>query len=153
MVRNASRTVLEIVLLFVCLGLTTGCVTSEDRARPLPNLPPPRIERLQPSGTSAGRGFQLQPSGQSALAVLGVGFVRGSRVFFNGEPADTTFGSSRGLTALVPDWVYAEEGTVQVTVVNGNGQESDPFPFVVSPTQGQTSPGIRVKKEAGTDLQ
>jgi len=123
-----------LAVLGACANL--ACVGAKERMQPLKEQPAPRIEKLLPDMTVAGKGFQIQPYGESAIVVMGSNFVSASRVCFDGKPAVTTYGSSTVVTALVPAEVYRREGTVQVTVRNGDGRVSNSFPFQVSPASG-----------------
>jgi len=132
--RKAAAAAALLAAVGVCANL--ACVGAKDRMQPLKEQPAPRIEKLLPDMTVAGKGFQIQPSGESAIVVVGSDFVSASRVCFDGKPAVTTYGSGTALTALVPAEVYGREGTVQVTVRNGDGRVSNSFPFRVSPATG-----------------
>jgi hypothetical protein len=113
------------------LALLASCVTREEFNRPADPLPAPAIERLSPAMTAAGVGFTVQPSGESAISVMGSGFQPASKVRFNGRPLNTTFGGRTNLTALAPaDW-YREPGLLRVTVQNPDGQISNEARFVV----------------------
>lgn len=124
---------------FLAVGLilvsTCSCVTQEERMKGGIHAPPPRLEALMPPETEAGQGFQLQASGESAIAVRGENFMKSSTIFFEGAPLETTFGSSRELTALVPRPLYEREGAMRVTVKNGDGQVSNSLIFVVRPAR------------------
>ena len=110
-----------------------ACVTAKERSQPLRQLPAPHIDKLLPSTTIAGKGFQIQPSGDSAIAVLGANLVTSSRVCFDGVPAVTAYGGATCVTALVPPEVYRQAGAVRVTVRNGDGQVSNAVTFSVLP--------------------
>jgi hypothetical protein len=75
-----------------------------------------RIVQVFPTSVVAGRGFQVQPSGASAVAVKGEAFARGDVVFWNGTRLATTFGGATLLTALVPSQLYAAPGKVVISV-------------------------------------
>ena len=131
---NAATIGALLVAVAACANL--ACVSTQERRRPLLESPAPRLEKLVPAMTVAGKGFQVQPSGDSAIAVLGANFVNASRVYLNEKPTVTAYGSSTGLTALVPAEFYRQAGDVQVTVQNGDGQVSNSLPFQVLPVTG-----------------
>jgi hypothetical protein len=124
------------LLTAVVAGTNLACVSGRERRQPLRQGPAPRLDQLLPAMTVAGKGFQVQPSGASAIAVLGANFGPASRVYLNGKPAVTTYGSSTGLTALVPAEFYRQPGTIEVTVQNGDGQVSNSLLFQVLPATG-----------------
>ena len=128
--------VLGTSLVLAMVAGSLSCVTHEERMRPLENAPAPHIDRLIPSMTVAGSGFQVQPSGDSAVSIIGSDFVSSSLVQLDGQPALTTFGNSTGLTAIVPRELFMREGAVEVTVQNGDGQTSNGVLFAVLPAKG-----------------
>jgi len=90
-----------------------------------------RVDRVHPGSTAAGVGFQIQPNGQSAIAVEGAHFQPGAIVLFNGRDLKTTYGNPGFLSALVPDESIAQEGTIKVRVRNANGDASNEIEFHV----------------------
>ncbi len=124
------------LLLVFLTAAGLSCVSSKERMQPLKEMPPPHIDTLSPSSTLAGKGFQVQPSGDSAVSVTGSNFVSASRICFNGKPAATAFGSSAVLTAIVPSELYGQAGAVEVTVENGDGKRSNVASFHVLPASG-----------------
>ena len=93
----------------------------------------PRVERVVPDGTEVGRGFQVQPRGDSALSVHGIGFRRGSAVVLGGRRLETTFGNAGWMTASVPPELYAKPGRLELKVVDPAGRASNAVPFDVRP--------------------
>jgi hypothetical protein len=92
--------------------------------------------------TVVATGFQVQPSGDSALVVMGSNFMNASQVRLNGKAIVTTFGSSTILTALVPSDAYGQAGDLEFTVENGDGQRSNVVLFRVLPASGP-APQVR----------
>ncbi len=76
----------------------------------------PTITRLHPSETVAGEGFNVQPGGESAIAVAGKGFEPGSKIQLNGAPLPTTYGNPELLSAKVPAEIYGKAKSIRVTV-------------------------------------
>ena len=76
------------------------------------------ITTLVPAEALAGEVFQRQPDGRAALALLGTSLAQGDEIFWAGVRLPTTFGSSRLLTATVPEELLAEPGEIEVTVAN-----------------------------------
>lgn len=94
---------------------------------------PPKITKLYPERTRAGQGFNVQPSGASAIAVRGEHFTtRGSIVIANGHRLKTTFGSSTLLTAIFPKELFLAPGQIEVWVITENGT-SNKLIFSVDP--------------------
>ena len=75
-----------------------------------------RLVALVPPEARAGEVFQRQPNGKAALAVLGVGLTRGDVVHWGGRPLETTYASSRLVTAAIPPELLASPGDVPVTI-------------------------------------
>lgn len=109
----------------------TSCVTEAERRQPAAALPAPRIERLIPNATTAGVGFAVQPSGLSAISVRGADFEHASTIRFGDQDLETTFGDQTALTALVPQALYKNPGSITVTVVNSDGGISNGAAFRV----------------------
>ena len=114
----------------------------------LRKAPAPHIDKLLPSMTVAGTGFQVQPSGDSAISLVGSNFVSTSRVYFDRKPAVTTFGNSTGLTAIVPSELFSREGAVEVSVQNGDGQASNGVLFSVLPAKGPAPQITRLRPDS-----
>jgi hypothetical protein len=93
----------------------------------------PRVGRVVPEGARAGVKFLQQPSGGSALSVLGEGFGAGAVVFVGERPLATTYGNPGWLTAIVPDELYRKAGRLQLKVVNPDHRESNVIVFEVFP--------------------
>lgn len=107
----------------------------------------PQITRLDPDFTGAGRDFNVQPSGESALAVSGSNFPPDAVVTWNGQPLKT---SAHGawLGAAVPRDLYASPGVVQVAVRAG-GRSSNTLSFTVYASTGP-APNASEVYPAGT---
>ena len=96
-----------------------------------------RIEVLHPSGTIAGKPFNVQPSGESAIAVAGAGFEPNCTVQFNQRELKTTFGGTTLLTAFVPKEFIAQQAVIKVTVRNSEGVVSNEKNFTISEGAGR----------------
>lgn len=92
-----------------------------------------RVTAVVPPGTRAGVGFQIQPTGESAVSVLGNGFRRGAVVVLDGRRLATTFGNAGWITARVPRNLYAAPGVLELRVVNAEGTPSNIALFEVRP--------------------
>jgi hypothetical protein len=120
--------------LLISLLASLACVTERERSRP---LPAPRITALAPNPVVAGRPFNTQPDGSSALAILGENLFRGSKVRWNGTLLETAGGEdNRSLAAIIPDRLTAEAGVYTITVEQGDGVLSNGLPFTVLPLSG-----------------
>src|SRR5437016_11156618 len=81
-----------------------------------------RIDRLDPDHTTQGKAFNVQPDGQSALAITGVDIPKGSAVLWNDQALMTVGGGSLGWTAAtIPTKLYATPGTAKITVRGPDG--------------------------------
>jgi hypothetical protein len=87
--------------------------------------PVPAISSLGTTSVSEG-------SSNLALTVNGSNFQSSSAVQWNGVPLTTSFVSSTQLQATIPAADLAEEGTVNVTVLNTGGRISNGLPFVIT---------------------
>lgn len=68
--------------------------------------------------------FNPQPNGNSAIAVVGAGFVRGDQVHWGDRPLKTVFGNENNLTAEVPKDLLDRVGEVTISVRNPADQQS-----------------------------
>lgn len=117
-----------------------ACVSREEREA---KAPPPRVDRVSPEKVMAGRPFQMQADGQSAVSVAGENIVRGSRVRLNGEVLITAWSEDgRSASAIVPPDKYAQPGMYPLSVESPSGEVSNAIPFTVLPTTGP-APAIR----------
>lgn len=120
------------VIMFLALIATAcvslGCVSKEERRA---GPPGPRIESLVPDKVVAGKGFNVQPDGKSALSVTGRNLPRGARIRVNGVPLDTASGDGTSLAALVPESLTATRGMYPVSIDTPDGQVSNSLPFFV----------------------
>jgi hypothetical protein len=129
-----SRAVLPLLAAAALALVSAGPACRQRQQQPVPRIAPaevtraPRddrkIERLHPASGRAGRAFNRQPDGQSALAVAGAGFEKGDAVFWNGKPLMTTFADPNLVTALVPAKLLEKPGEIIVTVRNPADPES-----------------------------
>jgi hypothetical protein len=81
---------------------------------------PARITATFPSTIVAGYGFNVQPSGESALALQGSGFHPSDCVWWNARPLATTFGNPGLISARVPARLFGDPGSVRITIRRGN---------------------------------
>lgn len=91
-----------------------------------------RINKVHPNSTAAGVRFQIQPNGQSAIAVEGNNFQPGAIVLFNGRDLKTTYGNSGFISAFLPDDSISHVGAFKVRVRNANGEASNEIDFRVT---------------------
>ncbi|MEP6715256.1 MAG: hypothetical protein ABJC09_06760 [Terriglobia bacterium] len=95
--------------------------------------PEPKVVQLYPGTTTPGKGFNLQPSGESALGVAGENFLPGVTLVFDGRKLTTVFGKGTGLSAVVPRTLIATAGSHRVWAVNPDGKVSNKIEFTVAP--------------------
>jgi hypothetical protein len=86
--------------------------------------PPPVIGKLYPSEFEAGKPFNVQPDGQSAMGITGERFLPGAVIEIDGEAQVTAYSGSTQLSALVPPKVIAKPGRHKVVVRNPDGKRS-----------------------------
>jgi len=94
--------------------------------------PAPQVSALAPTGAVAGQGFNVQPSGESALGLTGVGFLPGVSVVMDGKALPTVFGHDNFLSALMPAAVVAKAGAHQIWVANPDKKISNKIEFKVT---------------------
>jgi predicted O-methyltransferase YrrM len=90
----------------------------------------PIVRELVPARTRAGEPFNRQPNGASALAVACTDADPAGVVVFGAIALETTFGSPRLLTAIVPEHLLSRPGSYDVCI-RQNGVESNRLRFVV----------------------
>jgi hypothetical protein len=93
--------------------------------------PAPKLTKLYPGTTTPGKGFNVQPNGQSALGVAGENFLPGATLICDGAKLTTSFGKGTGLSAFVPGALIASAGSHQVWAVNPDGKVSNKVEFKV----------------------
>jgi asparagine synthase (glutamine-hydrolysing) len=128
-VRAAPREAVKWGLRMRCSPAAVFVVSEDDADSPArrPEAPPTTDGiRLIPGGTPAGRPFNLQPSGMSALAVECRDARPESIVVFGETLLRTTYGSPTLLTALVPGELYRRPGAFPVYVVGFGRLEATP---------------------------
>jgi hypothetical protein len=94
---------------------------------------PLRIIKLYPDRAVVGRPFNVQPNGQSALAVGVANATRTTRIVINGKALPTTFGKDV-LTAYVPRELFAAPATLEVRLADGD-RVSEPATLTVAAAQ------------------
>jgi hypothetical protein len=120
-------------------GVTPGALPASPRpgrasARPTPPALTeviPAVVALFPSAIVAGEGFNVQPDGQSALAVKVEHATPSTVIVFAGTPLDTFYNPGGILTAKVPAQLIAAPGRYPVAVTDGR-TTSEPLDFVVN---------------------
>ena len=116
-----------------------SCVSEKEKS---PTLPDAKIDKLVPDKVLEGQAFQIQPSGASALSVLGSNLVKGSRIKLNGMPLETASGDGSSLAALVPPEIFAKAGNYIVSVETPDGRSTNTLAWTVLPKTGP-APEIR----------
>lgn len=91
----------------------------------------PILVSLQPAESIAGKAFNVQPNGDSALILKGKNFRPGIVAVFDGVVLDTTFADSSGGTAIVPSKLIHNPKTVPVQVKNPDGAISNVVSFAI----------------------
>ena len=125
------------ILPLIMILFGTGCGEPQNPqpavVRPRPaRKPAPYLLYVVPAGTKEGVPFNLQPGGDSALAVIGKGFDRLAVITAGGRKLDTSYGNSGWLTTGLPNELYQKPGTVEIRVLNPDGRASNPVEFKVT---------------------
>lgn len=94
--------------------------------------PAPEISELYPVSAVGGKGFNLQPGGNSALGVSGTSFLPGCKVFFGGKEMKTTLARGTYISAAIPRALATQAGEREVWVVNPDGKTSKKVVFNIS---------------------
>lgn len=93
--------------------------------------PAPRLDRLYPDHIEAGQSFNLQKTGESALAIHGANFSPGAVIFMDGIPLKTAFGNPEFISALVPQDLLRQARVARITVKNPDGSISAVAKFAI----------------------
>ncbi len=101
----------------------------------------PCIVSWGPTSTTAGRDFNIQPNGQSAMWAQGLNFNADTRVSFAHTVLRPKVVRGDVLGALVPADLYARPGRYEVYLFQeGSGRRSDPVWFTVEPPPTEDPP-------------
>lgn len=120
--------------ILLCLIFACDCVTRQERET---RSPAPRVDQVVPAKVMAGKPFQVQPDGQSAVSVTGEHFAAGSRIRLNGEAMPTSVSDDgKTASAVVPPEKYAKPGMYPLSVESPSGAVSNAVPFTVLPQAG-----------------
>ncbi|HEY4248074.1 MAG TPA: hypothetical protein VGM64_14580 [Lacunisphaera sp.] len=95
-------------------------------------LKPPSLISVAPNSTVAGRPFNMQPNGISAISVECNDASPQSILYWNSTPLQTAYGNSGWLTALVPKELYAVPGVCEISI-GTNSPASNKVLFHVRP--------------------
>ena len=130
--RSTKAAVSAIVLL---LGLLAGCGKAPAEPEPKgggvsPQAAAPVIVALHPDAADAGKVFNAQPNGSSALAITCQQATNHAVIVFAGERLPTVYGGPTLLTAEVDKRLYAKAGTYQI-YLDDNGTRSNTVFFTV----------------------
>jgi hypothetical protein len=111
-------------------GSTSG---SSAPVSPSANAPAPRILRLNPPEIAPGKRFNVQPDGQSAIAIACEHATPKTVVVWDAQPLQTAFGSPELLTAIVPQAPYAQPGEHHVHLESEAGKSNEVIFMVRTP--------------------
>jgi len=93
------------------------------------HVPAPIVEGYGPRSTKAGKGFNIQPSGSSAIWLRTRYATSATVIIFNGHELETTVGSGV-VTAVVPDNLFSKTGEYRIYLLDkawGNKSNSVVF--------------------------
>ena len=96
--------------------------------------PAPAISSIDPAGTVAGKGFHAQPSGDSALGIVGTDFLPGVSVLVDGQKINTVYRQPLYfISAQLPaSHIVRQAAPHQIWVVNPDGKTSNKVAFNVA---------------------
>jgi uncharacterized protein (TIGR03437 family) len=94
---------------------------------------PPSLTGISPNSVAAGLGMDL------AIQVSGANFGTGAVVEWNGSSLSSSVLGPGALSATVPADLLMRQGSVQVDVLNPDGQRSNAVPFTIA---GPVGPAI-----------
>jgi hypothetical protein len=95
-------------------------------------MPAPVIEDFGPKSTKAGVGFNVQPSGRSALWFRTRYASTSTVIVFKGVELATTHGNNNILTASVPNKLFKTSGKYIIYLLDkSTGRKSNPVVFIV----------------------
>lgn len=73
------------------------------------------IGQTNPSTINVSKKFNIF-NDQSSLSLDGQNFIKGCKIYANGIELDTTYGSDKLITAVVPDNIYSQKGEIKIQV-------------------------------------
>lgn len=91
----------------------------------------PAIRRIVPERTTAGKPFNAQACGRASLIVECEGAAPGTVVLWNDEPLQSTYGTRRLITAIVPVNLYSSPGKALITLAGEGEAVSNAATFVI----------------------
>jgi hypothetical protein len=94
--------------------------------------PAPQVSAMSPTQAVAGKGFSVQPNGDSALGVSGVGFLPGVSMVVDGKAMSTVFGHDNFVSAVIPKALVAKTGVHQVWAENPDKKISNKIEFRIT---------------------
>ena len=93
---------------------------------------PPVLKQMGPSKTKTGVGFNVQPTGESAIWTITENATKTTVIVWGETQLHSTFGSSTGVTALVPKELYSKPGQFQMYLLDKKtGKKSNSLIFTV----------------------
>jgi len=108
-------------LLLLIIFLFVGCSKA-----------PPVLKQMGPMKTKVGVGFNVQPNGESAIWTITENATKTAVIVWGETQLHSTFGSAKGVTALVPKELYSKPGQFQVYLLDiKTGKKSYSLVFTV----------------------
>ena len=116
-----ARSVQVLGLFLFIIFLFIGCSKS-----------PPVLKQMGPMKTKVGVAFNMQPKGESAIWTIGENVTKTTVIVWGETQLHSTFGSSTGITAVVPKELYSKPGQFQVYLLDTKtGAKSNHLIFTV----------------------
>ena len=110
-----------VCLSFLIIFLFLGCSKA-----------PPVLKQMGPMETKARIGFNVQPNGESAIWTITENATRTTVIVWGETQLHSTFGSAKGVTAIVPKELYSKPGQFQVCLLDTKtGKKSNSLVFTV----------------------
>ena len=115
--RNLNFLVLSLLIIFLFVGCSKG---------------PPVLKQMGPMKTKTGEGFNVQPNGESAIWTITENATKTTVIVWGGTQLHSTFGTAKGVTAVVPKELYSKPGQFEVHLLDTKtGKKSNGLGFTV----------------------
>jgi hypothetical protein len=114
---NLGVLVLSLLIIFLFVGCSKG---------------PPLLKQMGPMKAKVGVAFNVQPNGESAIWTITENATKTTVIVWGETQLRSTFGSAKGVTALVPRELYSKPGQFQIYLLDTKtGKKSNGLVFTV----------------------
>jgi len=126
--------ILSICLAFYAVVILNGCHGNPPGATEIAAELQPQIDRIEPTFTVKGSGFNVQPDGMSVI----IAYTRnptGQTVFWNGQALKTSV-HPYGAVGVVPAALISSPGIAKIELRTANGKVSNSVSFTIYDVTG-----------------